>query len=90
MKVSEARQSHLAHLLLEAATKGDLARPRSTRLFLNEVKRVLAGGSTGRNDEIDTAVRKKIQSLSRNVVPGSREWDILYRQYAEEERRRRR
>lgn len=90
MRLSEARQSHLAHLLLEAATKGGLARPRNVRLFLNEVKRVLAVGPGGRNEEIDAFVRKKIESLSRKVVPGSREWDILYRQYAEEERRRRR
>ena len=54
------------------------------------VKRLLAGGSQGRDDEIDAAVRRKIGSLSRKVVPGSREWDVLYRQYAEEERRRRR
>ncbi len=30
----------------------------------------------------------KIASLSRTVLPGSREWDVLYRQYAEEERRK--
>ena len=89
MKLSEGRVSHLAHLVLEAASEGGLARPRNNRLFLNEVKRILSGGPGGPDDEIDMAVRRKIQSLSRNVVPGSREWDVLYRQYTEEERRKR-
>jgi hypothetical protein len=90
VKLSEARLSHLAHLLLEAAAEGNLARPRNPRLFLNEVKRMLAGGPAGRDADIDAAVRRKIESLSRKVVPGSREWDVLYRQYTEEERRKRR
>jgi hypothetical protein len=33
-------------------------------------------------------IRQKIQSLSRRVPPGSREWDVLYRKYLEEEMRR--
>ena len=90
MKLSEARLSHLAHVLLEAASDGNLARPRNTRLFLSEVKRVLSTGRGGRDDEIDTLVRRKIESLSRKVVAGSREWEILYRQYREEEQRKRR
>lgn len=90
MRLSEARISHLAQLLLQAATEGNLARPRNTRLFLNEVKRILTKGPGGRDEEIDAAVRRKIQSLSRKVIPGSSEWDVLYRQYAEEERRKRR
>ncbi|MBI2347945.1 MAG: DUF507 family protein [Deltaproteobacteria bacterium] len=36
-------------------------------------------------DRVDEVVRQKIQSLSRPVPPGSREWDILYRKYLEEE-----
>jgi hypothetical protein len=37
---------------------------------------------------LDRAVRARIASLSRKVPEGSREWDILYRQYAEELSRR--
>jgi len=38
----------------------------------------------GQGDDLDKTVRAKIASLSRNVPEGSREWDILYRQYLEE------
>jgi hypothetical protein len=90
VKLSEARLSHLSHLLLAAATRDGLAEARNQRLCLNEIKRILGGGAGGREAEIDAIVRRKIASLSRGVVPGSREWDVLYRQYSEEERRKRR
>ncbi len=33
---------------------------------------------------LDYAVRARIASLSRTVPEGSREWDLLYRQYSEQ------
>ena len=45
-----------------------------------------SGDGTG--EDIDAAVRRKIASLSRQVPPGSREWDVLYRQYYAEEARK--
>jgi hypothetical protein len=41
-------------------------------------------------DRFDEIVRQKILSLSRHVPVGSREWDILYRKYSEEESRKHR
>ena len=38
---------------------------------------------------LDLEVRARIESLSRKVPEGSREWEILYRQYSEELARRR-
>ncbi len=40
--------------------------------------------------ELDQAARARIESLSRDVPEGSREWDVLYRQYIEELSARRR
>jgi hypothetical protein len=45
-------------------------------------------GAFQENSTLDQAVRARIASLSRKVPEGSREWDILYRQYAEELSRR--
>ena len=39
---------------------------------------------------LDAAVRARIASLSRKVPEGSREWDVLYKQYSEELARHRR
>jgi hypothetical protein len=51
---------------------------------LREIRGVLAD-FFNRESNLDEIVRQKIQSLSRPVPPGSREWDVLYRKYREEE-----
>jgi len=87
MRFSEGRQSYLAHLIIKTWREEGLAEIENERLALMEIKRVLTLDHVA-DDRIDAAVRRKIASLSRQVPPGSREWEILYRQYYEEERRK--
>lgn len=87
MRFSEARKSHLAHLIVSTLRKEGLAEIDNERLVLNEIKAVFEQEHSI-DARIDAAVRKKIASLSRNVPPGSGEWEILYRQYYEEESRK--
>lgn len=90
MRLSEDRISHLSHLILDK-----LARDRDVDLLiaeervLREIKRSITG-ELRFEDEADAAARRTIQSLSRRVPEGSREWDVLYRKYFEEEMNRRR
>jgi len=88
-RLSESRISHLAHLIVDALWKEDLADFPNEGRALSETKSVLAEYFGG-EDRLDTVVRQKIQSLSRFVAPGSREWDVLYRKYLEEEVRKQR
>jgi hypothetical protein len=84
-RLSDNRINALARLVLRTlATAGEVVSERSA---LAESKRVLAEHFQ-RDDKIDEKVRRKIASLSRRVVPGSTEWDILYRRYFEEELRK--
>lgn len=39
-------------------------------------------------DKIDEMVKNKILSLKKQVIPGTDEWNILYRKYFEEEMRK--
>jgi len=87
MKLSESRISYLAHRIIEVLRDGGLAGFDNERVTLNEIKRIMES-EHDHDAQIDAAVRKKIASLSRNVPPGSREWDVLYRTYLEQERRR--
>lgn len=89
MKFSEARQSYLAHLIVTTLRQERLAEVESEKHVLLEIKRALAADDSA-DAAIDAAVRRKIASLSRRVPPGSREWDILYRQYFVEEQRKQR
>jgi hypothetical protein len=77
-RLSENRISHLAHLILDGLKKDNLVSFRNEGRALAETKQAIHDFFQG-EDHTDKLVRQKILSLSRNVPPGSREWDILYR-----------
>jgi len=84
VNLSEGRLSHLSHLILKAVTDGKLGRVRNDRLFLNEAKKVLSQ-VFDLDSRLDQLARAR---MPHKVLPGSREWDVLYRRYYEEERRK--
>lgn len=84
MTVSEERISHLAHKILEQIWRDDLADCSDERRALECVKQTLS--TYFRNEEeLDAVVRAKLKTK----VPGSRDYDILYRKYYQEEQARR-
>jgi len=84
--LSDSRITALARLSLRTiAAEGEILNQRGA---LIESKRVL-GTHFQQGEAMDGMVRRKIASLSRKVVPGSTEWDVLYRRYREEEARKR-
>lgn len=87
MKFSEGRQSYLAHHIVKVLAGEGLADVENEKHVLAEIKRVL---NHDHDEElrIDAVVRRKIASLSRDVPPGSREWDVLYHRYFQEEQRK--
>jgi uncharacterized protein len=87
MRFSEARLSYLAHQIVTTLKGEGLVRIENERLVLARIKQALAEDYE-RDARIDAIVRRKIDSLSRNVPPGSREWDILYQKYHDEESRK--
>ena len=89
IRLSDSRISHLAHLIVDGLRKDRLAIFGSEGRALAETKQALRNFFQ-KEDSIDEAVRHKIDSLSRYIPPGSREWDVLYRKYFEEEARKHR
>jgi hypothetical protein len=90
MRLSEDRISHVSHLVLDMLMQDrhvDAVQPEER--ILREIKRTITD-ELKFDDEADTVVRTMIQSLSRKVPEGSREWEVLYQKYREEELRRRR
>ena len=82
-RLSENRISHLAHLIIDGLWRGDLADFPNEARALAETKGVIKEFFS-REERLDECVRQKIQSHSRAIPPGSREWDVLYRKYLEE------
>ena len=88
MRLSESLSSHLSHIALEAIRRSG-AEVRNDRLALAEIKKTL-GRQLDQDPRIDEAVRRRIASLQRPVPPGSNEYEVLYRQYYEQETRKHR
>lgn len=88
MRLTEARISHLSHLVRKALLSGGAADFPDEPAAHREAKAVLASYARA-EEEADAAARDKISRLSRRVQEGGREWDILYRKYLEEEMARR-
>jgi hypothetical protein len=83
--LSEDKISHLSHVLLKGLMERNLISVTEEEGKVRaEIKRtVISELKVG--EEMDSAVRKKIQSFTKKVVEGSPEWDILYRKFFREE-----
>jgi len=84
VRLSDDRISHIAHLISDGIWKDDLVDFTDESKVLAEIKRTISDYLMV-EDQADSIARNKIRSLSRDVPEGSREWDILYKKYFEEE-----
>lgn len=90
MKLSEDRISHISHLVADGLWKDELIDydEDEEHKVVDEIKKVIANYLKV-EDEVDTIVRNKISSYSRNIPTGSREWDVLYQKFHKEEMQKR-
>ncbi|GAM08531.1 hypothetical protein OR1_00803 [Geobacter sp. OR-1] len=84
MRVSEDRISHIAHRILDKLWGDDLADFPEEGRALSAIKQSIAN-YFAIADEIDEAVRSKLASYSQAKVPGSRDWEVLYNKFFQEE-----
>lgn len=86
--LSDEKVSHLTHVLLKGLiNKGLITLKEDDSLVRREIKRTLLK-ELKFGEDIDAAVRRKIGSLSKKVIEGSPEWDVLYKKFFEEEEAR--
>ena len=89
MRLGDNKIAHLAHVSYDALAKG-----RAFELLADDarVRRELKQAITRSlkaEEEIEDAVRRKIQSYSRNIIEGSPEWDVLFAKHYQEELKKR-
>lgn len=84
MQISEDRISHIAHKIVEKVWRDDLADFSDEARALTTVKLSITGYFSIAG-EVDEIVRKKLASYSQAKVQGSREWEILYQKFYQEE-----
>jgi len=85
MMLSEDKISHLSHIVLKGLRDKKLIEMIEDETKVRrEIKRTIAS-EMKIGEEIDSVIRKKLQSFSRKIVEGSPEWEILYKKFFKEE-----
>jgi hypothetical protein len=83
-KFSDDRISHIAHLIHDRLHLDNLVNYADETQALREIKKTLIEYLKV-EEMADEIAREKVATLKRGVFEGSREWEILYRKYFEEE-----
>lgn len=85
MMLSDDKITHLSHILLKGLKEKKLIEVSEEESKIRaEIKRsIISELKIG--EEIDSAVRRKLQSFSKKIVEGSPEWEILYKKFYKEE-----
>ncbi len=84
MRLSEDRISHIAHMISDGIWKDDLVDFADDNKVLQEIKLTITNYLKV-GDNADETARRKIRSLKKYIPEGSKEWDILYKKYCQEE-----
>ncbi|HEV8375526.1 MAG TPA: DUF507 family protein [Candidatus Polarisedimenticolia bacterium] len=85
MRLSHEKIVHLSHLLLEALLDDERVDYHGEENDVRQRIVALLKVELEREDAMEEAVRRKIESQKRDIPEGSPEWDLLFRKYYEEE-----
>ncbi len=88
MILSEERQTHLAHVVIDGIWNDDLVEYTDEDAALRVAKRMIQHWVQEENN-LDASVRAKIATLKRTILENTPEWDVMYSKYYEEEVRKR-
>ena len=83
--LSDDRQVHIAHIVTDKVWGDDIADFSDDDLAVRVARQAVVA-FVKENMEIDTKAREKVASLKRGVMEGTKEWEIMYQKYYEEEK----
>jgi hypothetical protein len=89
MSLSRAKINHLSQLIVKQLQQSRVVRLRKPE---NEVRLHIVKTLTDElkiEEAIDAEVRRKLASYARKIVEGSREWDVMYQKFYEQELKKR-
>jgi len=85
MMLSDEKISHLSHVLLKGLADRNLIEVKNEEgKVRREIKRSTVSFLKV-SEDIDSSVKKKLQSFSRKIIEGSPEWEVLYKKFYREE-----
>jgi hypothetical protein len=85
VSLSDEKITHLTHVLLKGLVDRDIITLHAEEGDIRrEMKRVITK-ELKVNADIDSLVRKKLNSYSKKIPEGSPEWEVLYQKFFHEE-----
>ncbi|HXW69011.1 MAG TPA: DUF507 family protein [Dissulfurispiraceae bacterium] len=85
MMLSDDKITHTTHMMLKGLMeKGLIILKEDDSLVRREIKRTITN-ELKVGEDLDTEVRKKLQSYTKKLIEGSPEWEIMYKKLFEEE-----
>ena len=85
MRLSRAKINHLSSLVVDALEEDDRVQLHLARNDIRLAVVEILTQEVERDAMIDELVRHKIESQKRDFPEGGQEWEILYKQYYQEE-----
>lgn len=83
--LSDDKISHLTHVIVKRLLDKNLIAPSVEVGKIRRTVRQVIVKEMKMAEDMDHAVRRKLQSFSKKLVEGSPEWDIQYRKFFKEE-----
>ena len=85
MMLSDDKILHLSHMVFKGLVERKLINPvvEDSKVRAEIKRSIIAELKIG--EEIDSTVRKRLQSFSKKILEGSPEWEIMYKKYFKEE-----
>jgi hypothetical protein len=90
MRLSAAKINHIAHLVADQLTHEPSLHCLRDKNDIRLRIKIIITDELRLDDDIDRTVRRSLNNLQRTPPEGSKEWEILYAKYYEEEMNRRR
>lgn len=84
MRLSDERINHLSQNIVKTLIREGLIKNADESSTSCEV-RIMFAKFLKNEEAVDQKVRTKISTIKRNIPEGSKEWDILYEQYYNDE-----
>jgi len=85
MRLSHEKIVHISHLLLDELLEDDRVDYHGEESEVRQRIVALLKAEMEKEDALEEAIRRKIESQKRSVPEGSLEWELLYRKYYDEE-----
>ncbi len=84
MRLSDERVLFLSKQIAQTLKREGLAKIENEAIFAQDVQKIIIRFMQ-EEAKLDERVRAKIASIKRGIMEHSREWDVLYDQYYNEE-----